>query len=377
MQASTVCTPIGGDDDTIYVAIELSQKGWLIVLHSPAQKGLARHKLEAGGCEALLSLLATKQAQVERMTGRRPSVVSCYEAGYDGFWLHRRLAAAGIENLVIDPASLSVERRARRAKTDRIDGEKMLRALLAYRRGEPRVMSAVRVPTVAQEDARRRSRERERLIKEQTGHVNRIRGLLRTMGLPAGEPGRADWPRKWLAQQVDWQGQALPALLVAELGREHARLMMVRGQLAELGEEALPQEAAAKARQLMRLKGLGPVSATTLVSEVFWKDFKNRREVGSYLGLTPSPWQSGAVAYDQGISKAGNRRARHVTLELTWLWLHNQPQSALSRWFRERVGEQHGRIRRIAIVALARKLVIALWRFLTLGIVPDDAVLKA
>ena len=377
MQASTVCTPIGGDDDTIYVAIELSQKGWLIVLHSPAQKGLARHKLEAGGCEALLSLLATKQAQVERMTGRRPSVVSCYEAGYDGFWLHRRLAAAGIENLVIDPASLSVERRARRAKTDRIDGEKMLRALLAYRRGEPRVMSAVRVPTVAQEDARRRSRERERLIKEQTGHVNRIRGLLRTMGLPAGEPGGADWPRKWLAQQVDWQGQALPALLVAELGREHARLMMVRGQLAELGEEALPQEAAAKARQLMRLKGLGPVSATTLVSEVFWKDFKNRREVGSYLGLTPSPWQSGAVAYDQGISKAGNRRARHVTLELTWLWLHNQPQSALSRWFRERVGEQRGRIRRIAIVALARKLVIALWRFLTLGIVPDDAVLKA
>ena len=169
----------------------------------------------------------------------------------------------------------------------------------------------------------------------------------------------------------------LPALLVAELGREHARLMMVRGQLAELGEEALPQEAAAKARQLMRLKGLGPVSATTLVSEVFWKDFKNRREVGSYLGLTPSPWQSGAVAYDQGISKAGNRRARHVTLELTWLWLHNQPQSALSRWFRERVGEQRGRIRRIAIVALARKLVIALWRFLTLGIVPDDAVLKA
>jgi transposase len=376
MQASTVRTPIGGNIGMVYVAIELSQRSWMIVVHSPTQGRLSRHKLEAGDCEGLLALLGKVRARSARVLGQPPAVVSCYEAGYDGFWLHRRLAAAGIENLVIDPASLSVDRRARRAKTDRIDGEHMVRALMAYLRGEPRVMSVVRVPTAAQEDARRRTRERERLTKEQTAHVNRLKALLRTLGLAAGQPGRRDWPA-WLAQQRDWQGEPLPPLLVAELTREHARLMVVREQLAALGEEPLPEATAAKAGQLMRLKGIGPVFATTLAGELFWKDFSNRREVGAYPGLTPSPWRSGAVDHDQGISKAGNRRARYVAVELAWLWLHNQPQSALSRWFRERVGEQRGRIRRIAIVALARKLIVALWRFLTLGLVPSDAVLKA
>ena len=377
MQAPTACTPIGMDHGTIYVAIELSQRSWVIVMHSPDQARLSQHKLPPGGYEALLELLEKVKTRVARTTGGVPAIVSCYEAGYDGFWLHRRLEAAGIENVVIDPASLSVERRARRAKTDRIDGEKMIRALLAYRRGEPRVMSVVRVPTPEQEDARRRTRERERLVREQTGHVNRLRALLRTVGLAAEEPSRPDWPTAWLAPQRDWRGQPLPPLLVAELTREHARLMVVRTQLAELGEEALPEPTAEKAQQLMRLKGIGPVFAATLAGEVFWKDFKNRREVGSYLGLTPSPWCSGEVEHDQGISKAGNRRGRYIAVEAAWLWLQNQPQSALSRWFQARVGEQRGRVRRIAIVALARKLVIALWRFLCCGLVPDNAVLKA
>jgi transposase len=377
MQAPTATAPIAGDIGTIYVAIELSQRSWLAVLHSPDQGRLSRYKLEAGDCVGLLALLAKVRSRVARWSGASPCVVSCYEAGYDGFWLHRRLAAEGIENVVIDPASLSVDRRARRVKTDRLDGEQMIRALLAWRRGEPRVMSVVRVPTVEQEDARRRTRERERLVKEQTGHLNRIKGLLRTVGLAADKLGRADWATTWLAQQRDWQDRPVGPLLVAELTREHARLMVVRAQLEAVAEQPMPQPISTATDQLMRLKGLGPVISATLTSELLWKDFKNRREVAAYLGLAPSAWRSGGVEHDQGISKAGNKRARYVAVELAWLWLRNQPQSALSRWFHDRVGEQRGRIRRIAIVALARKLVVALWRFVTTGLLPTDAVLKA
>lgn len=376
MQASTAYTPIEEQCATIHVAIELSMKSWVVVIHSPDRDRLSRHAVEAGDHEGVLGLIAKVRARVARALQRRPAVVSCYEAGYDGFWLHRRLLAAGIENLVIDPASLAVERRARRVKTDRVDGEKMIRALLAHRRGEPRVLSAVRVPSPTAEDGRRRTRERERLVKERTAHVNRIKALLRTLGLPAGAPGREDWPL-WLARLRDWQGKPVPPRLRAELAREHARLMLVRAQLEDLAREAAPRATAAASAQLARLKGIGPVFAATLAGELFWKDFKNRRQLGAYCGLAPSPWRSGGVERDQGISKAGNRRARCVTVELAWLWLRHQPQSALSRWFHARVRDQRGRARRIAIVALARKLVIALWRFLTSGLVPTDAVLKA
>jgi transposase len=376
MQASNARTPIEGHPATIHVAIELSLRSWVVVIHSPDQDRLSQHKLEPNDHAGLLALIAKRRARAARALGQEPRVVSCYEAGYDGFWLHRRLLAAGIENLVIDPASLLVERRARRAKTDRIDGEKMIRALLAYRRGEPRVMSVVRVPSPEQEDARRCSRERGRLIKEHTGHINRIKALLRTLGLAAGEPGRCDWPA-WLAQQRDWQGAPVPPHLLAELEREQARLRLVREKLAALAEAPVPAATAAASTHLARLKSLGPAFSGTLAGELFWKDFKNRREVGSYCGLTASPWRSGRVEHDQGISKAGNRRARHAAVELAWLWLQHQPQSALSRWFKARVGDQRGRVRRIAIVALARKLMIALWRFLTTGLVPTDALHKA
>ncbi|MBM4438695.1 MAG: IS110 family transposase [Actinobacteria bacterium] len=376
MQASNARTPIDSHSATIHVAIELSMKSWIIVIHSPDQDRLSRHRLEPGDSEGLLALIAKVRARAARVLGRAPAVVSCYEAGYDGFWLHRRLVAAGIENVVIDPASLTVDRRARRAKTDRIDGEKMIRSLMAYRRDEPRVMSVVRVPSPEQEDARRRSRERARLIQEQTGHLNRIKALLRTLGLAAGEPGRRNWAA-WLAHQRDWQGQSVPPQLRAEIVREHARLMLVRDQIKALAAAPAPVATAAASAHLARLKSLGPAFSDTLASELLWKDFRNRRQVGAYCGLAPSPWQSGGVEHDQGIDKAGNRRARHAAIELAWLWLQHQPQSALSRWFHDRVGEQRGRVRRIAIVALARKLVIALWRFLTTGLVPTGAVLKA
>jgi transposase len=372
MQAPNVSTPIVERNSTIFVAIELSQKSWLITMHSPDKDRISRHKLEGGDHAGLLALINRVRERATLMMGAVPAVVSCFEAGYDGFWLHRLLTAAGITNHVFDPASIPVEQRARRAKTDGIDGELMLRTLMAYCRGEPRVVRIVRVPSIAQEDVRRDTRERERLIKEQTAHTNRLKGLLRLLGMAVGNPRRRDW-LKWLAAQRDWQGQAVPP-----------RLMLVRDQLDALTQSAAREEltpAAAQMAQrtdhLLQLKSLGQVFAATLVNEVFYKDFRNRREVAGYFGLAPSPWQSGGTDREQGISKAGNPRARQKAIELAWLWVRHQPDSTLTLWFRQRTANASGRIKRIAIVALARKLIVALWRYLTTGLVPEFAVLKA
>jgi transposase len=284
---------------------------------------------------------------------------------------------------VFDPASIAVEQRARRAKTDRIDGEKLVRTLMAHCRGEPRVVRIVRVPSAEQEDARRDTREEERLTKEQGAHINRIKSLLRLHGMAVGNPRRRDW-LSWLAEQRDWQGQGVPPRLLAEIEREHARLMLVGEQLARLKKQPaaapLTPAAAEMARRrdlLLRLKSLGPAFSSKLTNEVFYKDFRNRREVGGYFGLGGSPWQSGETDREQGISKAGNHRARHAAIELAWLWLIHQPDSALSRWFQERTAGASKRIRRITIVALARKLMVALWRYLTTGLIPEGALLKA
>ncbi len=383
MQASNTCTPIVGHIGTIFLAIELSQRNWLIVMRSPDRDRISRHQLAAGDHDGLLALIETVRARAARALGFVPAVVSCYEAGYDGFWLHRRLTAAGITNFVFDPASIAVEQRGRRAKTDRIDGEVMLRTLMAHCRGEPRVVRIVRVPSPEQEDERRASRERQRLVQEQTAHINRIKALLRLLGLAAGNPRRRDWPA-WLAGQRDWQGEPVPPRLMAELKREHARLLLLGEQLAALAAAPaatpMPQAVAQMAERkelLMRLKTLGPVFAGTLTNEVLYKDFGNRREVAAYCGLSPTPWRSGRMNHEQGISKAGNPRARHKAIELAWLWLRHQPDSALSQWFRQRTRDGNGRTRRIAIVALARKLIVALWRYLTAGLVPEGAVIKA
>jgi transposase len=382
MRTSTIDTPTAGHCGTIFVAIELSQKSWLVTLHSPDRDRISRHKLEGGDHCGLLALLESVRARAAGKLGSAPKVVSCYEAGYDGFWLHRLLQAAGISNLVFDPASIAVEQRSRRAKTDRIDGELLLRTLMAHLRGEPRVVRIVRVPSVEQEDARRASRERDRLVKEQTAHTNRIKALLRLVGMAVGYPRRRDWPN-WLERQRDRQGQAMPPHLQAEVRREHARLMLVRQQLAALEQAPAAQACAVPAAMterrdlLQRLKALGPAFATTLTNEVFYKDFRNRRQVGAYCGLTSSPWQSGGIDREQGISKAGNPRARLKAIELAWLWLRHQPESELSRWFRSRTANAGKRAKRIGIVALARKLIVALWRYLTTGLVPAGATMKA
>ena len=382
MQASTIGRPTAGHCGTIFVAIELSQKTWLVRLQSPDRERMSRHRLDGGDHAELLALIERIRARVAEKLGSVPRVVSCYEAGYDGFWLHRLLEAAGITNFVFDAASIAVGQRARRAKTDRIDGELLLRTLMAHLRGEPRVVRIVRVPSVEAEDARRASRERDRLVKEQTAHTNRIKGLLRLLGMAVGNPRRRDW-LAWLERQRDWRGQPPPPHLLAEAKREHARLILVRDQLMALEEaqaaQTLPVPAPVAERRdlLLRLKALGPAFTATLVSELFYKDFRNRRQVASYCGLTPSPWKSGGIDREQGISKAGNRRARHKAIELAWLWLRHQGDSALSRWFRARTANAGKRAKRIAIVALARKLIVALWRYLTSGLIPEQATMKA
>ena len=380
MQASSG-TPTAGHDGTVFVSVELSQSTWLVTIHSPDRDKISRHTVAGGDHVGLLALIDRICGRAERQVGFRPKVVSCYEAGYDGFWLHRLLLAAGMKNYVFDPASIAVEQRHRRAKTDRIDGEVLLRTLMAYFRGEPRVVRIVHVPTEEQEDARRMSRERDRLVKERTAHVNRIKGLLRQKGMVVGKPRCCDW-LIWLADQRDWQGKALPENLFAEVQHEHERLMLLGRQIAALERSSeAADRAAAEAGTvndrvlLRRVKSLGPVFSAALANEVFYKDFRRAREVGSYFGLAPSPWRSGGTDREQGISKAGNPRARQKAIELAWLWVRHQPGSALTEWFLARTANASKRVKRISIVALARKLMVALWRYLRKGLIPEGAVI--
>jgi transposase len=370
-------------DGTLYVAFELSKSKWLIGFVVSGESKLSRHQVAGGDTAAVWQLISKKRAQAEKKLGRPVRVVSCYEAGFDGFWLDRWLAEQGIENRVLDPSSIELPRRARQAKTDRLDLERLMRVLIRHESGEPRVCSVVRPPSPEQEDARRLSRERDRLVGERTAHGNRIKGLLHGRGVREVEPRRKDF-REQLARACTGDGRALPPRLVAEILREHDRLMLIAGQLAEVEglmkverEAVAPDSRARQVNQLIELKSIGAVGGETLANEVFWRDFRNRRQVGAYFGLVGTPYDSGESSREQGISKSGNSRARTLAIELAWGWLRYQPDSALSRWFKERVGDQKGLVKRIAIVALARKLMVALWRYLTQGVVPDNAIVRA
>jgi transposase len=379
MENRTFTAPTTASDvATSFMAIELSSLSWLVAMQMPLSASVRRHKLAAGDTTRLLKLVARARASG---AGR---VVCCFEAGRDGFWLHRVLSAEGVVCLVLDPASLPVDRRARRAKSDRLDVGDLLRAVIAYDGGDERACRPVRVPTVTEEDARRVHRERGALIKERVRHVNRIKAHLALHGVSGFEPLRRG-ERATLPGLVGGDGAPLPPALLAALEREFDRLALVLEQIAAVEAvrdavvtaPAAGDMAAAKVAQLARLKSIGTQTATVLTREVFYRDFDNRRQVGSYVGLTPSPWRSGGIVREQGISKAGNPRVRTAMIELAWLWLRWQPGSALSQWFRARVGAAKGRVRRIAIVALARKLLIALWRFVETGLVPEGAVFKS
>lgn len=373
----------GAKDGTLYVAFELSKAKWLIGIVLSGESKMSRYTVCGGDTAAVSQLISKRRTSAEKKLGRPVRVVSCYEAGYDGFWLDRWLAEQGVDNRVLDPSSIEMPRRARQAKTDRLDLERLMRVLIRHEGGEPRVCSVVHPPSPEQEDARRVSRERERLIGERTAHGNRIQGLLHCQGVRDLQPRRKNF-LELLAQACTGDGRALPANLMAEIKREHARLVQVSAQIAEVEGQmraeraaAAPDSRARRVNHLLDLKSIGPVGGETLLNEVFWRDFKNRRQVGAYLGLVGTPFDSGQSSRQQGISKSGNARARTLAIELSWLWLRYQPGSALSLWFRQRVGDQKGRVKRIAIVAVARKLMVALWRFLTLGLVPEGAIVRA
>lgn len=380
MRADHTDAPAGSEYATVYVVFELSKSKWQLGVMLPGAEKMSRYRIDGGNLAELSSLLSRIGARAERL-GKPVRILSCYEAGLDGHWLHRWLSDNGIVSHEVDASSIEVNRRARRAKTDRIDLALLMRAFLAYLRGEPGVCSMVRVPTVEDEDRKRRTRERERLVNECTMHTNRIRGLLQGQGIRDAMPLKPGFLSA-LDEMRTGDGRALPVHLEDEIRREHERLMLVQKQIkaleaTNLAAHRAPAKGSAEAKvvQLAQLKAVGPQFAQGLVNEVFYRDFKNRRQVGSCVGLTDTPYDSGESRRQQGISKAGNHRARKLAIELAWLWLRHQPDSALSRWFRERVGSIKGRIRKIAIVALARKLMVALWRYLETGLVPTGAVM--
>jgi len=366
---------------TVHLVFELSKAKWKLGLMLPGSEKMSCYTIVGGDLAALTARLAAARTKAARC-GKPVRIVSCYEAGFDGHWLHRWLTDQGVINHEIDPASIQVNRRARRAKTDRIDLEHLMRTLLAYLRGEPRVCSVVHVPTVEDEDRKRRNRERDYLIDERTAHTNRIKGLLHAQGVRDVMPMKPGFIDR-LESLRTGDGRPLPQKLKEEIVREHERLCLLNRQLQAIeGDSRTELRAAqkgsgeAKTVMLARLKGIGMVGGQGLVNEVFYRSFDNRRQVGSYVGLTGTPYNSGASERDQGISKAGNSRARELAIEIAWLWLRHQPGSELSRWFRERVRDLKGRPRRVAIVAVARKLMVALWRYLETGLVPTGAVLR-
>jgi transposase len=372
-----------GPGTTLFVSLELSRSTWLMTSLTPGSDKMSKHTVAGGDGAGLLQLLARLRAKVEQHGRGAIRVVCIQEAGFEGFWVHRLLMRHAAESHIVDPASIAVPRRQRRAKTDAIDGETLLRTLLAWKRGEPRVCAMVVPPSPEEEDERRISRERETLIQERIRHTNRIKGLLRAQGVTEVDPRRRD-RRKQLETLRTGDGRPLPLHLKAEILRAVERIELLLRQIAEVEAErdrilqalAAAAEPRAPGPLLTRLKGIGQEFAAVLTLEGLFRNFSNRRQVAAYAGLVPTPWKSGRIDHEQGISKAGNPRLRRTMIELAWQWLRHQPGSALSRWFHDRVGRERGRIRKIAIVAVARKLFVALWRYVTQGVVPEGAVLK-
>lgn len=367
-------------EHVIYLALELSRSTWLAALRRPGAEKVVLHRLDGGDTTRLLAFIAEQRKRAEARLGAAVEVISCFEAGRDGFWLHRLLLANGIVSHIVEPTSILVSRRARRAKTDRLDAEGLLRVLMAYHRGDRQVCSVLRVPSPEEEDAKRPHREREHLVQEWVRIENRIESLLFIQGIRE-RPSLRTWERDLAALRTA-DGRALPSNLQAELDRLRRRLVLTRELIREIEAEqaeraaAAPGEAGQKATALARLRGVGATFAAVLTREVFYRRFDNRRQLGSYVGVAPMPHQSGAMDRDRRISRAGNPRARKALIQLAWLWLRYQPGSTLAAWFRERVGSLAGRTRRIAIVAMARKLLVALWRYVETGVVPEGVELK-
>jgi len=364
--------------DTLYLAFELSQKQWKLGFTIGIAQRPRIRNIMARDLQALQHEIQTARHRFG-LSEDMP-VLSGYEAGRDGFWIHRYLETYGIQNLVVDPASIEVNRRARRRKTDKLDVTKLLAMLIRYHSGERKIWRVVHVPSRQAEDARQLHRELLTLKTERTQHINRIKGLLISQGVSVTL--RANFPD--LLERIRlWDGSQTPEALGIRLQREYQRWLLVNQQIDQLRvqrEELLKtsrQSSVEQVRQLMRFKGIGVNSAWLFVMEFFsWRDFRNRREVGACAGLTNAPYQSGDTSKDQGIEKAGNRFIRAMAIEIAWSWLRYQPESKLSQWYQQRFGQGSRRVRKIGIVALARKLLIALWRYLETGTVPEGAHFK-
>jgi transposase len=380
----------------IFVSLELSRKTWLITSLSPGKgETMSNHAVAADDVAELLARFAELKRKAAARMGKTYPIIVIQEAGLEGFWLHRALQKEGIESHVVDPASIATPRRRRRAKTDKIDGETLLRALLAFKRGEPRVCSMVIAPSVEEEDERRLCRERETLIGERVSHVNRIKGLLFAQGISAYAPLSRN-RRKRLLELRTGDGRPLPAHVKGQISRELDRLELVVAQIkavekernalmlapspesAEAAATGDPPRPTRSALMLAAFRGIAADGATKLWTEGLSRSFANRRRIAAYAGLAPTPWRSGSIAREQGVSKAGNARLRTTMIQIAWLWRQHQPQSALARWYVAKVGERPTKARKkAAIVALARKLLVALWKYVTFGEIIEGAIMKS
>jgi transposase len=366
-------------DHTLCIAFELGEGRWRLSFTSGFGEKVLRGSVASRDQGAVLEQMQHAKARLGLPLDCR--VVSCYEAGRDGFWLHRFLVTQGVENLVVDSSSIEVSRRRRRAKTDRLDGESLLDLLLRHLAGSrKKVWSVVRVPTVQEEDRRHLHRELQSAKRDRTRVTNRMKGLLANQGLTLDLKG--DVPAQ-LTRLRQWNESPLPVGLQARLAREWERVAFYTGLIERLEAErrALLRETKdpviEKILQLHLLKGIGVNSAWLYGMELFgWRELRNRREVGAIVGLTPTPHESGQTERERGIAKAGNRHVRAMAIEIAWGWLRFQPESKLSKWYQRRFGSGSKRVRKIGIVALARKLMIELWRFLETGVVPEGAQLK-
>ena len=356
----------------LYSSFELGDRQWKITA-SDGKRNASRYSVAAGDTAAVADCL--RRAKARFGLSEQAQTHSCYEAGRDGWWLHRWLVEHGIDNIVVDSASIEVNRRARRAKNDRLDGDKLLAMLLRWHVGERRLWSVLRPPTLHEEDARRVPRELDRLTSERTAHLNRIGSLLVLHNLRPARIGGRVWSAWW-----NEHAREVPPAMSAEIERELERLALVKHQM-KLIEASQQQEMAEHKHPLVamlsRLRSIGTRSAGKLDTELFgWRRFNNRRQLAASVGLTPTPYDSGTSQVEQGISKAGNKRLRSLLVELAWSWLRYQPDSAMSQWYQKRFAAAGRRMRRVGIVALARRLVIALWRYLEHGEIPAGAQLK-
>jgi transposase len=363
---------------TLYIALELGQDKWLLACATQAAEKPRYRPVPARDLDRLAQEIA-KAKERFRLPPDAP-VCTCYEAGRDGFWLHRALSQRGIDNVVVDSSSIEVDRRKKRVKTDPVDAAKLLNLLCRYHGGERKVWSVVHVPAVADEDRRQLHRGLKDLQRQQTECSNRIKGLLASCGLDAAVDANF---RTTLAGLRDWAGQPVPAGLQHRLLQEFAVWEALHRQVRDAANEQErrlregQEPYLEQVRRLMGLKAVGVRSAWILVAELFaWRGIRNGKELGSLVGLTPTPYHSGKSEREQGISKAGNKHVRSMIVELAWLWLRWQPGSALSQWYDRRFGSGNKRARKVGIVALARKLLIALWRYVEQGELPEGAVEK-